>query len=179
MRHLTSLLFILISAGLVFEVLPVGPAQSTETRREGRSAPDENLAIIVNTSNPLENLSMEELRRIFLGERGHWPSGRRITLVMMGPDQPERRVILRDVCQMNETEFNYHFLHGLFTGEVLVSPKTLATPLGARKFVFNVPGAIGYLRVSDVDTSVRVVRVDERLPDDKGYKLHIQQRPFR
>jgi hypothetical protein len=43
-----------------------------------------------------------------------------------------------------------------------------------RKFIFNVPGAIGFLRVSDVDATVKVVRVDELLPEDKGYKLHVQ-----
>ena len=45
--------------------------------------PKESLAIIVNRDNPVENLSMAELRTVFLGERSHWPNGRRITLVMM------------------------------------------------------------------------------------------------
>src|SRR5229473_8452122 len=129
---------------------------------EPPTASEQNLAVVVNLSNPIENLSMAELRNLFLGERSHWPNGRRITLVMMEPGQPERAVVLRDICQMHETDFNNHFLHGVFTGEVLVSPKTLATPVGMRKFVFNVPGAIGYLRVSDLDPSVKAVRIDER-----------------
>ena len=36
------------------------------------------VAIIVNQSNPVENFSFDELRKIFLGERSHWPNGRRI-----------------------------------------------------------------------------------------------------
>jgi hypothetical protein len=75
---------------------------------------------------------------------------------------------------MNEDQLKTHFLHGLFTGEILVSPKILSTPTGVRKFIFNVPGAIGYLRASDVDDSVKVVRIDELLPSDKAYKLHVQ-----
>jgi ABC-type phosphate transport system substrate-binding protein len=133
----------------------------------------ENLAIIVNRDNPVDNLSTAELRRIFLGARGHWTSGRRITIVMMEPGQPERTAILRQICQMSESEFSNHFLHGLFTGEVLVSPKTLASPVGVREFVFNVPGAIGYLRVSNVDSSVKIVRIDEHLPNEKGYPFHV------
>jgi ABC-type phosphate transport system substrate-binding protein len=144
---------------------------------QGRTANEESLAIIVNQSNPAENFSLEELRKIFLGERSHWPNGRRITLVMMGPGQPERKIVLRDICRMGESDFSRHFLHGLFTGEVFVSPKTLASPVGVRKFVFNVPGAIGYVRASDVDGSVKVVRVDERLPDDKEYKLRVPLEP--
>ena len=144
---------------------------------QGQSAKEESLAIIVNQSNPVENFSMDELRKIFLGERSHWPNGRRITLVMMEPGQLERRTMLRDVCRMSESEFSRHFLHGLFTGEVFVSPKTLATPVGVRKFVFNVPGAIGYLRASDVDGSIKVVRLEERLPEDKDYKLRVLLEP--
>jgi hypothetical protein len=56
---------------------------------------------------------------------------------------------------------------------MLVSPKTLNTPVGVCKFVFNVPGAIGYVRASDVDDSVRVVRIDGHLPEDREYDLRI------
>jgi ABC-type phosphate transport system substrate-binding protein len=150
--------------------------------RAGGPAPDEqnsaegNLAIIVNTTNPVDSLSLPELRKVFLGERSHWPNGRRITLVMMEPGQPERKALVREVCQMNESDFSRHFLQGVFTGEVFVSPKTLASPVGVRKFVFNVPGAIGYVRASDVDSSVKVIRVDGRLPADKEYGLRIEPR---
>jgi ABC-type phosphate transport system substrate-binding protein len=138
-----------------------------------QDSPEGNLAIVVNTSNPVDTLSLPELRKVFLGERSHWPNGRRITLVMMEPGQPERRALIREVCQMNESDFSRHFLHGVFTGEVFVSPKTLASPVGVRKFVFNVPGAIGYVRASEVDSSVKVIRVDGRLPTDKEYGLRI------
>jgi ABC-type phosphate transport system substrate-binding protein len=139
-----------------------------------QSNPTEPLVIVVNRSNPVNELSFDELRRIFLGNRSHWPNGRRITLVMREPGEPERRTVLHDVCGMNEDQFKNHFVHGLFTGEILVSPKILASPVGVRKFIFNVPGAIGYLRVADVDDSVKVVRIDELLPDDKAYKLRMQ-----
>ena len=176
MRRLAGLLFLLASAAFSIAALSLGPAPNSRLLPRPQIASEQNLALVVNLSNPVQNLSMPELRRIFLGERSHWPNGRRITLVMMEPGQPERAVVLRDICQMNETDFNNHFLHGVFTGEVLVSPKTLATPAGMRKFVFNVPGAIGYLRVSDLDPSVRAIRIDERGPEDKGYRLHVPPR---
>jgi ABC-type phosphate transport system substrate-binding protein len=153
------------------------PARARASAPSDLSPSEQSLAIVVNTSNPVENLSMSELRKVFLGERSHWPNGRRITLVMMEPGQPERKALIREVCQMNESDFSRHFLHGLFTGEVFVSPKTLASPVGVRKFIFNVPGAIGYVRATDVDSSVKVIRVDGRLPDDKEYSLRIPTAP--
>jgi hypothetical protein len=82
---------------------------------------------------------------------------------------------LRLIYRMSERDFNRYFLHGTFTGETQSVPKTLATAAGVDKFVFNVPGAIGYVRASEVDDSVKVVRVDGRAPRDGGYPLMLQR----
>jgi ABC-type phosphate transport system substrate-binding protein len=174
MRHLTTFIFAL--AVVVWPQAEAVPAQAAGESIEmaQQIAPSEPLVIVVNRLNPVENLSFADLHAIFLGSRNYWSNGRRITLVMREPGEPERKVILHDVCGMNEDQFKIHFLRGLYTGEILVTPKTLVTPLGVRKFIFNVPGAIGYLRQSDVDETVKVVRIDELQPGDKGYKLHVQ-----
>lgn len=163
---------LLLMVGVQGNPLPSSSAAAPAAGDQGNVG--EPLVIVVNRSNPVNDISFDELRRIYLGNRSHWPNGRRITLVMREPGEPERRTILRDICGMTEEQFKTHFLRGLYTGEILVSPKTLASPTGVRKFIFNVPGAIGYLRVSDVDDSVKVVRIDELLPEDKGYKLRTQ-----
>jgi ABC-type phosphate transport system substrate-binding protein len=139
-----------------------------------RTTPDLTVAIVVNTSNTVDDLSTGELRKIFLGRRSHWPNHRRITVVMMEPGEPERKTVLRDICHMSESDYSNHMLHGLFTGEVFVTPKTLSSPTGVRKFIFNVPGAIGYVRLADVDRTVKAIRVDGRRPDDQDYPLHIK-----
>jgi phosphate transport system substrate-binding protein len=174
MRRLLGILTIVAAAVLLLEVSPGGalPAASPGAQ----AAADDALAIIVNQTNPIDDLSLKELRTVFLGERSHWPNGRRITLVMMDPGMSERRAVLRDVCRMSETEFSRHFLQGLFTGEVFVSPKTLSTPVGVRKFVFNVPGAIGYLRAADVDGTVKVIKVNGHRVEDSDYPLRIEVR---
>jgi phosphate transport system substrate-binding protein len=162
-------ILLMFAAAAMLQVAPRARVEASRPKQE-------SLAIIVNQANPTDDLSMAELRTIFLGERSHWPNGRRITLVMMEPGQPERDTVLRDVCHMSEPDFRRRILQGLFTGEVLVSPKTLATPVGVRKFVFNVPGAIGYLRPEDVDSTVKVIRIDGHLPSDSDYPLHLPDR---
>jgi ABC-type phosphate transport system substrate-binding protein len=172
-RRITSIVIFLIGAALLRTVSSHGTAGALPATT---SISEQSLAIIVNQSNPVENFSLPELRKIFLGQRSHWPNGRRITLVMMDPAQPERKVILREIYGMNEKDLSNHFIQGVFTGTVLASPKTLATPAEVLKFVFNVPGAIGYLRASEVDGSVKVLRVDGHLPEDKDYKFRMQPR---
>jgi phosphate transport system substrate-binding protein len=172
MRYGPGVLVTMVAALVLLEVSSNSDARTSGDQPE--TSPEQNLAIVVNLSNPTDELSFQELRSIFLGERSHWPNGRRITLVMMEPGQPERKAILRSIYRMSENDFNRHFLQGLFTGEVFVSPKTLATPVGVRKFIFNVPGAIGYVRAADVDNTVKVVRIDGRLPGHKDYSLRMQ-----
>src|SRR5947199_10776507 len=95
-----------------------------------QAAAERNLAIVVNQSNPVNELTMAELRRVFLGGRGHWPNGRRITLLMLEPCWPERGAALTRIYHMDATEFNNHFMHGPFTGDWFVSPSTLSTTEG-------------------------------------------------
>jgi ABC-type phosphate transport system substrate-binding protein len=167
-------LFLAMAAAIFLPEWAPFPAASASP--EIKVPPEQILAIVVNHSNPVDNLVMKDLRQIFLGGRSHWPDGHRITLVMRGVGEPERLAVLQQVCQMSEADFRRHFLHGLFTGEVFVSPKTLDTPVGVREFVFNVPGSIGYLRFSDVDDTIKVIRVDGQLPGEKGYKLQVYTR---
>jgi ABC-type phosphate transport system substrate-binding protein len=175
MQRTRILLFVFMVAAQLPGV-STGPARLPMLALPAAASSDQSLAIVVNQSNPVENCSMEELRKIFMGERSHWPNGRRITVVMLDPALPERKTVLRDIYGMTEKELNSHFIQGVFAGTVLVAPKTMATPAEVRKFVFNVPGAIGYVRAAEVDNSVKVLRVDGRLPDDKDYRFRLQAR---
>lgn len=133
----------------------------------------DSLGIVVNRSNPVDNLSSAELRRIFLGQQSHWSNGRRVTVVMLETGKQERQAVLAQICQMDDKEFNKHFSEGLSTGQILAAPKTLSTSTEVLRFVYNVPGAIGYLRVTEADDSVKMVHVDSRLPGDKDYGIRL------
>jgi hypothetical protein len=137
----------------------------------------DSLGIVVNRSNPVENLSFAELRKIFLGEQSHWSNGRRITVVMLEPGKQERQAVLAQIYRMDDKDFNKHFTQGTSTGEVHTTPKILANSSEVLKFVFNVPGAIGYVRVTEADDSVKVVHVDSRLPGDKEYGMRLHPKP--
>jgi ABC-type phosphate transport system substrate-binding protein len=133
----------------------------------------EPLAIVVNRSNPLTEISLADLRRVFRGQRTRWHNGRRVTLVMRDPGTPERDAILRSVYGLDETEYRRSYLQAVFSGQTSDAPKTLASNNGVLRFVYNVPGAIGYVRARDVDASVKTLRIDGRLPGDPGYRLEV------
>jgi len=152
-------------AALVAAVKPARmPAQEAEP-----------LAIVVNRSNPMSEISLADLRKLYRGQRSRWSNGRRVTLVMRDPGTPEREAILQTLYGVDEDEYRRGFLQAVFTGEAIGAPRVLASPNGVLRFVFNVPGAIGYVRVSEVDATVKTLRVDGRLPGEAGYRLEVPE----
>src|SRR5207248_2219840 len=166
-------LLMLGAAILLSHVLPLGTSESVGFAQQSHPETDDALGIVVNRSNPVENLSLAELRKIFMGEQTHWSNGRRITVVMLEPGKQERQAVLTQIYRMDDKDFNKHFLQGMFTGEIHAAPKTLATSTEVLKFVLNVPGAIGYVRGAEADESVKIVHVDSRLPGDKDYSIRL------
>lgn len=92
---------------------------------------------------------------------------------MRDPGAPERSALLRSLYGLDENEYHRGFLQAIFAGEASDAPRTLASSNGILRFVFNVPGAIGYVRASEVDASVKVLRVDGKMPGDPGYRLAV------
>src|SRR5207237_2030524 len=80
-----------------------------------QAAAERNLAIVVNQSNPVNELTMAELRRVFLGERGHLPKGRRITVVMVEPRWAERAAVIASISPEDAAAFKHAFSLGRFT----------------------------------------------------------------
>lgn len=127
----------------------------------GRSS---RLVIVVNRQNSVEKVTIADLRKMLLGETTHWPDGRRVTVVMREPGEPEREAILRLICQMDDGVYTRRVLRSVFVGELQSAPKQLATATGVVRFVYNVPGAIGYVRADEINDSVKVVKIDGDVP---------------
>lgn len=136
----------------------------------------EGLAIVVNPKNPVSNVTFWQLREIFSGERRWWSNHRRVRLVALPRGAAERQTVLRTLYRMNDNDLDKFFFFGVYRGEFTTSPTTLASPGEVKKFVASTPGAIGYLRASDVGTSLKVVRINGLLPEDDGYPLRLHTR---
>ena len=92
---------------------------------------------------------------------------------MLPSGTSEREAVLRQIYQFDESEFTRHFLRASYSGQTHSVPKELASAVNMRKFIFNVPGAIGYMRASQVDDTVKVVRINGQLPGDAEYPLKL------
>jgi hypothetical protein len=157
-----------------------GAPVAAAAARQGRgseASPGEAITIVVHRSNPVDSVSFAELRRIFLLERQTWPHGRRITVVLREPRQPERIEALALIAGMSEAEFERHVLFQTFRGNVGWGPRAIRTADAMLRFVFNAPGAIGHVYASEFDGSVKALRIDGLSHDDPRYRLRRRAQP--
>ena len=136
----------------------------------------DSIGIVVNRSNPVDNVSFAELQKIFLGGQSHWSNGRRISVVMLQPGKQDRQAVLAQIYKMDEKDFDKHFSQATGSGDVH-PPKILASSSEVLKYVYNVPGAIGYVRVTEADDSVKMLHVDSRFPGEKDYSIRLHPKP--
>jgi ABC-type phosphate transport system substrate-binding protein len=134
-------------------------------------AADTDLAVIVNKSNTISNMTKSQLRKLVLGEQASWPSGFKVVVVLLQPGTPERDGVLRSICRMSEDDYNQHQMHANFSGETNTAPRVVNSAAAARQVVENTPGAIAFLHLADVKDSVKTITVDGASAGQPDYKI--------
>lgn len=129
------------------------------------------LAIVVHKDAPVEDLSLTELRSIFLADRQFWDDRTRITLLVRAPQSDERDFVLNRIYQMSEAEFRQYWIAKMFRAEVPRGPKIVFSTDMTLDLVIAIPGSISFMRADAVSDDVKVVRVDGALPTDPAYPL--------
>ena len=76
----------------------------------GTAMPEETiaqtgLAIVVHKDTEIDNLSMSELRNIFLANQQFWSNRKRIILLVRAPQSDERDYVLNRIYRMDEPQF--------------------------------------------------------------------------
>ena len=134
-------------------------ARAVATQRPPVSAARPPFTIVVNNANPVDTLTVAELRRIFMKQQRLWAHGDTIVPVdwdaASGMRQAFSQIILgRSVREMAEYWVQQSVTQGL------APPSTLSSGLAVARFVATVPGAIAYLPTDATDRSVKRVRID-------------------
>ncbi len=127
------------------------------------------LAVIVHPSNPVDNLTREELRAIYLGEITNWSE-------VGGNDEPILPVI-REVTSGTRGAFDEIVLDD---EEPTSTADTQITASEVEARVANTENAIGYIGFGHIEEEIKVLTIDgiEPLPEtalDDSYQL---QRPL-
>ena len=90
---------------------------------------------------------------------------------MRAPVARERDVVLKKIYQMNEAQFRQYWIGKVFRAEATAGPKIVYSNETAMELVQNLPGSIAFVDASQIPRGVKVLKVDGRLPGEKGYPL--------
>jgi ABC-type phosphate transport system substrate-binding protein len=173
-KHIHAITFLPAAALVVAVVIAVGLLESAPPV----AAAGDPIVVIVNGSNPVDNLSVSDLKKLFLSDRSKWDTGKSVAPVMLTAGAPERTAFLKIVCGMSESDFSKHFLQAAFTGKSATPPKEVTSTQSVKANVTGSPGAIGFLKAGDFhgdgsDGGVKSVKVDGMTASDAGYKLRM------
>ena len=130
-----------------------------------------DFAVIVNPDTPVTDLSLEDVRKIFLGERQYWNAKMPVMLLIAAPGTRERDVVLKLVYQMEEVQFKRYWIAKIFRAESATAPKIVYSDEVANELTASIPGAIAVIDARDVGARVKVLRIDGQLPGQPDYTL--------
>lgn len=114
------------------------------------------IAVIVHPSNPLEDLSLEQLRALFAGRITNWKA-------LGGPDRP---VV---VVSRETSSGTFECFQRRVMGRTRITPRALLSPANATvlQVVSQTPGAIGYVGLGYLRPAVKALRLNGVPPGER------------
>jgi hypothetical protein len=126
------------------------------------------IAVVVNPSNSIEELSLDNLRRLFLGQAKTFPTGAHARLGTHAPSVP---TFDRAALGLQPEIVRSRWMAMIFRGEATSIPTELSSPDDVKKFVRDHADAIAFLPLSSVDASLKILAVSGHRPSDAGYVI--------
>jgi hypothetical protein len=149
----------LLTAALCLLILPVAAENPAD------------IAIVTRADVPVDNLSFTELRKLMLGNRQFWTPSLRVTLLIRAPGARERQAVLKTIYQMSEAQFQQYWIAKVFREEATAGPRIVYSNEMATELVSAIPGAVAFVDTTQVPKGLKILKIDGRLPGDKGYSL--------
>lgn len=122
----------------------------------------EELAVIVNHSNPIKEIHLRDVRAYFLKEKIFWSTGEGVVPLELTPAAPERALFLNKVINKSEVELEEYWILRKQT-EAQYAPQQITSSKMMIKLVGSLKWAIGYVDSKYLDPEalkkIKVVEV--------------------
>jgi ABC-type phosphate transport system substrate-binding protein len=127
-----------------------------------------NMAVIASAGSKLQDVPLAELAKLCKGAQKTWADGRNFTLVMKDPESLEMHVAVQKLFGMPGSEVKSAIAK---LNEARTVVRVVESDEDLLRTVEATPGAVGVLDVYAINSAVKVLRVDGKLPFDVGYAL--------
>jgi hypothetical protein len=127
-----------------------------------------NMAVVVSAGSKLADVPLADLSKLCKGVQKVWPDGKSFTLVMKDPDSPDMHAAVQKLFGVAPGDAKAAIAK---LNESRIAVKIVSSDEELLRTVELTPGAVGILDVYAINSSVKVLRVDGKLPFDLGYAL--------
>jgi ABC-type phosphate transport system substrate-binding protein len=127
-----------------------------------------NIAVIVSAGTKMQDVQLAELAKLCKGTQKAWPDGRSFLLVMKDPESPDMHTPVQKLFGMAPSDLKSSIGK---LNEARQVVKIVDTDDDLLHAVEATPGAVGIVDVYSINSAVKVLRVDGKLPFDVGYAL--------
>ena len=130
----------------------------------------EELAVVAAKQSALEALSLNQLKRLYLGDPIQGPGGEKLLPLNRDPKSPERIGFDRSVLGMSPEAVARYWIDRKIRGQS-GAPRAVDPGPVAERVVARLPGALAYVRAKEVGAEVKVLRIDGKKPGEPGYAV--------
>ncbi len=167
----------LVQIGWPLAFVFCGLAVAAESAAPIAAAP---LVVVVNGSRSEKDISVAELRKIFVGEKKFWSDNRRIQPILPPlVDESAKIKFMKAVVGQSDRDFKQAWEGKIFRGDAQAMPVRPIEHAMVVSAARSVPGAIGILDRAAFDglpkettTSLKVLAVEGKAAGDEGYPLN-------
>jgi hypothetical protein len=127
-----------------------------------------NWALVASAGTKVDEVSLADLTKLCKGTQKAWSDGKSFTLVMHDPESPEMHAAVQKLFGVAPNDVK-PLLTKLNESHTII--KIVDNDDDIMRTVGSIPGAVGLVDVYAINSSVKVLRIDGKLPFDAGYSL--------
>ena len=134
-----------------------------------------DIAVIVNKSNPVSDISYNELKQILEARKQYWDKGEKITLIFKPITSFETLILIDRIYKIHYEDFDKYWFLKVYEQKILEFPKILNSTGTINILVSEIPGAIAFIDVNDVSKrgNIKMLKINGKMPEEKGYPLKL------
>ena len=132
------------------------------------------LAVVVNKTNPVESLSMAQLRKLILGDVRAWQNNKNVTFIARDPNTKDFQCVLSSVVRLSVAEYHRYIISAEFRGDEPMVIQTVDSDATAGKYVSASAGGLAVVEANSlpaIGASVKVIRIEGKALGQPGYPL--------
>ncbi len=132
------------------------------------------LAVLVNKANPVESLSITQLRRLILGDVRTWQDHKQVALIARDPSTKTFQCLLSSIVRLSVGDYRRYVMSAEFRGDEPMAIQTVDSDSTAARYVSGSAGGLAVVEgnsVAAMGGSVKVLRIEGKTLGQPGYPL--------